>query len=171
MVRKRTTRKTTTKKAAPRKRRTVSRRKKGMLSELFNANMAQAGGKVVLSGAIGGVGAALLTKLLPDTMETKTKSFYQLGAGFVAATILKMPNVGAGMAGVGMFNLASQSGFLAENGDYADDLEALPMVLSENDAMYLSEAGNMYLAEDNLYLSEDNGLYPNIDYASFGVDI
>jgi len=171
MVRKTVRKRTTTKKAAPRKRRTVARRKKGMLSELFNANMAQAGGKVVLSGAIGGVGAALLTKLLPDAMETKTKSFYQLGAGFVAATILKMPNVGAGMAGVGMFNLASQSGFLAEGGDYADDLEALPMVLSENDAMYLSEAGSMYLAENGMYLAEDSDIYPNYDFASFGVDL
>ena len=167
MVRKK--RRTTTKKAAtPRKRKTV-RRKKGMLSELFNANMAQAGGKVVLSGAIGGVGAALLTKLLPDTMEIKTKSFYTLGAGFVAATVLKMPNLGAGMAGVGMFNLAQQSGFLAEGADYADDLEALPMVLSENDAMFLSETG-MYLSENDMNLA-DGGIYPNYDYASFGVDI
>lgn len=166
MVRKR---RTTTKKVAPRKRRVV-RRKKGMLSELFNANMAQAGGKVVLSGAIGGIGSALLTKLLPDTMDSKTKSFYTLGAGFVTATVLKMPNVGAGMSGVAMYNLASQSGFLAESGDYADDLEALPMVLSENDAMYLSEAGNMYLAENGMYLAE-NDLYPGYDYASLGIDI
>ena len=96
------------------------------------------------------------------------RAAYFHGVHFFA--VLKMPNVGAGMSGVAMYNLASQSGFLAESGDYADDLEALPMVLSENDAMYLSEAGNMYLAEDGMYLAE-NDLYPGYDYASFGVDI
>ena len=161
-----TTRRKTT---ATRPKRRVTRRKKGMLAEMFNANMAQAGGKVVLSGAVGGVGAGLLNKLLPDTMTTKTKAFYTLAGGFVTATVLKMPNVGAGMAGVGMFNLFQESGFLAEGMNYADDIEALPMVLDENGAGYLQE---MYLQEGGMYLQEDNELSYDVGYygAGFGLD-
>ena len=155
--------------AAARPKRRVTRRKKGMLSEMFNANMAQAGGKVVLSGAIGGIGAGLLSKLLPDTMTAKQKGFYQLAGGFVSATILKMPNVGAGMAGVGMFNLFQESGFLAEDMSYADDLEALPMVLDEDGAGYLQE---MYLQEGGMYLQEDSELSYDVGYygSGFGMD-
>lgn len=158
-------RKRTTKKAAPRSKKRVTRRKKGMLSELFNPTMAQAAGKTVLSGAVGGFGAATLTKLLPDTLEPKTKAFYTIGAGFVTATLLKMPNVAAGMAGVGFYNLLQSGGFLAEDYTYADDLEALPMVLDENGAGFLQEA---YLQEG--FLQED--LNYNVGYygAGFGLD-
>ena len=156
----------TTKKAAPRKRKSVKRRSKGMLSELFNPTMAQAAGKTVLSGAVGGFGAATLTKLLPDTLEPKTKAFYTIGAGFITATLLKMPNVAAGMAGVGFYNLMQTGGFLAEDYSYADDLEALPMVLDENGAGYLQEA---YLQEDG-YLQEDYGYDVGYYGAGFGLD-
>jgi hypothetical protein len=162
-----------TKKTPVRSKRRVTRRKKGMLSELFNPNMAQAGGKAVLSGAIGGASAGILTKLLPDTMDTKTKSFYIIGAGFLTATMVKLPNVGAGMAGVGMYNLLSTGGFLAEDGNYnyAEPIEQLPMVLNENGAMYLQE-NPMYLQENPFYLSEDNGLSYDVGYyeAGFGLD-
>lgn len=168
MVRKTTRRKT----AAPvRKRRTVARKKKGMLSELFNPGMAQASAKTLVSGAVGGVGATLLVKMLPDTMDPKTKAFYTLGGAFLTASLLKMPNVASGMAGVGMVNLMTNTGMLAENYNYADEMESLPMVLNEDPAAYLSE--DLYLSEDGLYLSEDNGagVYPGYDYASFGVDV
>lgn len=159
----------TTKKAAPRKRKSVKRRSKGMLSELFNPTMAQAAGKTVLSGAVGGFGAATLSKLLPDSLEPKTKAFYTIGAGFVTATLLKMPNVAAGMAGVGFYNLLQTGGFLAEdnNYNYADDLEALPMVLDEDGAGFLQEA---YLQE--AYLQEDNNYSYDVGYygAGFGLD-
>lgn len=161
------------KKAPVRSKRKVTRRKKGMLSELFNPNMAQAGGKAVISGAIGGASAGILTKLLPDTMDTKTKSFYIIGAGFLTATMLKLPNVGSGMAGVGMFNLLSTGGFLAEdsNYNYAEPIEQLPMVLNENGAMYLQE-NPMYLQENSFYLSENDGLSYDVGYygAGFGLD-
>lgn len=164
----RKTRKKTTKKTAPRSRKRVTRRKKGMLSELFNPTMAQAAGKTVLSGAVGGFGAATLTKLLPDTLEPKTKAFYTIGAGFVTATLLKMPNVAAGMAGVGFYNLLQTGGFLAEDSaDYADDMERLPMVLDENGVDFLQEA---YLQE--AYLQEGNGYSYDVGYyePGFGLD-
>lgn len=165
-------RKSTSRKKATttRTKRRVTRKKKGMLSELFNANMAQAGGKVVLSGAVGGIGAGFLAKVLPDTMPAKTKAMYQIAGGFAAATVLKMPNVGAGMAGVGMFNLFTQSGYLADGAMYADDLEALPMVLDEDGAAYLQDG--MYLQDGGMYLQEDNGLSYDVGYygAGFGLD-
>jgi hypothetical protein len=161
-----------TKKTPIRSKRRVTRRKKGMLAELFNPNMATAGGRSVLSGAIGGASAGLLTKLLPDSMDSKTKSFYVIGAGFLTATMLKLPNVGSGMAGVGVYNLMSAGGFLAEGGnyDYAEPIEKLPMVLNENGAMYLQE-NPMYLQEP-FYLSENNDYSYDVGYygAGFGLD-
>jgi len=149
---------TTSARPVVRRRRTA---KKGMLSELFNPAMATGGAKVLLSGAVGGVGAGLLAKLFPTSTTEEMKGIYTMGAGFVTATVLKMPNLGAGMAGVGAFNLLKAKGLLAEDGGsygYADTMDSLPMVLNEGQAMYLSQANNMYLSQDgSMYLSnEDN---------------
>lgn len=135
-------------------------RKKGMLAELFNPQMAQAAGKSVISGAVGGAGALMLNKLLPETMDPKMKGFVTLGAGFITSALLKMPNVGAGMAGVGVANLMTAAGMLAEddNFSYANDLEALPLVLDENGSAFLQED---FLQED--FLQEDEYSY-NVGY-------
>ena len=161
-------RRTTTAKATPRRRRSTT--KKGMLSELFNPAMAQASAKTVISGAVGGAAAGLLSKVLPDNMDPKTKNILTLGAGFLTATVLKMPNVGAGMSGVGMYNLL-QASMLSENYNYADEIESLPAVLNEGGAMDLQEGG-MYLQENGMYLQEDNGLSYDVGYygAGFGMD-
>ena len=164
--------------AAPRKRTTtrrrttpvksvrrVTRRKKSMLSEFFSPQTAQAGAKVAFSGAIGGIGAGLLSKLIPATVSAEMKSVYILGAGFITATVLKMPNVGAGMSAVGAYQLFKDKGLLAEDMqyDYADSMESLPMVLNEDQALYLQENDGMYLSED-YSLAEDSdynvGYYP-----------
>lgn len=160
MVRKTPTRRKKPATTPVRRRRTTTPRKKGMLSELFNPQMAQAGGKAVLSGAVGGAVAGLMAKVLPDTLDTKTKALYTIGGGFVMATMLKMPNVGSGMAGVGMFQLLTESGFLAEdsNYDYADDIESLPMVLNENG--FLQDSGFL---QENGFL-QDGDLGYNVGY-------
>lgn len=144
------------------KRPTVRRRRrtatKGFLSEMFNPMQAQATAKVLISGAVGGVGAGLLQKLYPATTTPQMKAIYTIGAGFVAGVALKMPNMAAGMAGVGVYNLLQNQGFLAEDGenyDYASSMESLPMVLNEDEAAYLSQ-GEMYLSENAMYLSEDD---------------
>ena len=176
MVRKRRS----TKKAAPARRRrstvakrpTVRRRrttKKGLLSELFSPVAATSGAKVLLSGAVGGLGAGLVSKLFPATTTPEMKAVYTGVAGFVTSTMLKMPNVGAGMAGVAAYNLFTAKGLLSDDYNYANDMSALPMVLNEGEAMYLAE-NNMYLAEDgNMYLAEDDFSY-NVGYypAGFG---
>ena len=167
-VAKRTTRRRRTtsimKKVTPRR---VTRRKKSMLSEFFSPGMAQSGGKIVLSGAVGGVGAGLLNKIMPASIGAEMKALYILGAGFVTATVLKAPNVGAGMAGVAISNLFNAKGFLSEDEsfDYADNLDSLPMVLNEDQAMYLSESDDYFLSED-FSLSEDNPDSYDVGYFS-----
>jgi len=168
-MRRRTTttrRKTTSRAKTPVRRRRVTRRSKGMLSEMFNPVMAQAAAKTVLSGAIGGAAAGFVAKLVPATTTPQMKSAYMFVGGFLTATALKMPNVGAGMAGVGMFTLLSNSGMLADDMEYADSIEAMPEVL--NDGMYLQD--EMYL-QDGMYL-QDNGLSYDVGYygAGFGLD-
>jgi len=154
-----TRRRRTTMKAPVRRRR--STRKKGLLSEVFNTASATGGAKVLLSGAAGGIGAGLLGKVLPATTSTEMRAAYTLAAGFVTSTLLKLPNVGAGMAAVAVRDLALSKGLLSENYNYADSMSSLPMVLNENEAMYLQENNDMYLAEDYGY---NVGYYP----AGFG---
>jgi hypothetical protein len=169
MARKRTTarrksaaparRRRTTAKAPIRRRR--STRKKGLLSEMFNPAMASGAAKTLLSGAVGGLGAGLLGKVLPATTSVEMRAVYTLGAGFFTSTVFKLPNVGAGMAAVAVKELLGAKGLLAEGANYADSLDSLPMVLNENEAMYLQEGSDMYLAEDYSY---NVGYYP----AGFG---
>jgi hypothetical protein len=145
-------------KAAPRRRRTT---KKGLLSELTNPAMVQGAAKTLLSGAVGGLGAGLLNKVLPATTSQEMRAAYTLGAGFFTSTIFKLPNVGAGMAAVAVRDLMSAKGLLAEGANYADSMDSLPMVLNEGEAMYLQENSDMYLADDYGY---NVGYYP----AGFG---
>jgi hypothetical protein len=154
-----TTRRRRSTTARPVARRRRSTRKKGLLSEMFSPAMATGGAKVLISGALGGVGATFLNKLLPASTTPEMKAVYGLGAGFATATLLKMPNVASGMAGVAVAELFKTKGLLSEGYNYADNLNSLPMVLNEGEAMYLSE--DMYLAEDYGY---NVGYYP----AGFG---
>jgi hypothetical protein len=145
-------------KTAPRRRRTT---KKGLLSEFFNPAQAQGAAKVLLSGAVGGLGAGLLQKVFPATTSVEMRAVYTLGAGFVTSTAFKLPQVGAGMAAVAVRDLMSAKGLLAEGANYADSMDSLPMVLNEGEAMYLQESNEMFLAENYGY---DVGYYP----AGFG---
>lgn len=152
-------RRRTATKAAPRRRRSTA--KKGLLSELFNPAQASGAAKVLLSGAVGGLGAGLLNKILPATTSVEMRAAYTLGAGFFTSTAFKLPNVGAGMAAVAVRDLMSAKGLLAEGANYADSMQGLPMVLNENEAMYLQENNEMYLADNYGY---DVGYFP----AGFG---
>jgi len=152
-------RRRTTAKAAPRRRRTT--RSKGLLSEMIKPAQVQGAAKVLLSGAVGGLGAGLLNKVLPASTSVEMRAAYTLGAGFFTSTVFKLPNVGAGMAAVAVKELLNAKGLLAEGANYADSMDSLPMVLNENEAMYLQE-GEFALAENDF--SYDVGYYP----AGFG---
>ena len=175
-------RRKTTRKAAPRRRRSVAaapkrkttrrvNRSRSMLSEFFDPKSAAAGAKVALSGAVGGVGAALLAKVLPTSVSAQNKAIAQVGAGFLTATMFRMPNIGAGMAAVGVVDLLRAQNLLGEDGsnmNYAMDMDSLPMVLNEGEAMYLSEdfplSENYYLSEDDSEYSESAGSDYEVGY-------
>lgn len=145
-------------------RRRRSRKAKGMLSELFNPNMAQGAVKTVLSGAIGGAVAGYGDKMLPQDWNPMAKAGIIAAGGFVAASMLKMPNIGAGMAGVAMYKLMEAQGMLAEEYDYASPIESLPVVLNEDGAAYLSAGfdlaeGQLYESEEVPYFNYDTGWY------------
>jgi len=174
-------RKRRTAKAAPRKRRRTTLKKKGMLSELFNPMMASAGFKSTLSGAVGGGAAGLLENMFPETMNEKTRSYWLIGGGFLLATVGKVPNVGAGMAGVGTYQLMGASGYLGEHDEnedfmYAEEIENLPPVLDENGMDSLQEEEEYYeedmeddlLDEDDYLQEEDDYLQDEQDYLQEG---
>lgn len=151
-------RRRTVAKAAPRRRRSTA--KKGLLSEMFNPAMASGAAKTLLSGAVGGLGAGLLGKVLPATTGVEMRAGYTLAAGFITSTVFKLPNVGAGMAAVAVKELMTAKGLLSEGANYANSIDSLPMVLNEGEAAYLQEG--MYLAENDR--SYGIGYYP----AGFG---
>lgn len=149
-----------------------STRKKSMLSEFFTPAAAQGGFKTVLSGAVGAVAGAALNKMTPNQSDT-TRAAIKMVGGYLFATLGKMPNVGAGLAAVGTYELITSSGFLAEGmkgANYADSLDKLPAYLQEPSPMYLSEDSPMYLSEND-FLAEDDLSY-DVGYygAGFGMD-
>lgn len=137
------------------------RAKKGMLSEMFNPAMATAGFKSTLSGAMGGGLSALVDKMIPATDPTMS-ALYKVGGGFILATMAKMPNVGAGMAAVGAYQLIQSSGMLSDdNADYAEDIEMLPIVM--NDDGYSLQEWGPFNDGSMLY---DNGLMYNAGFSN-----
>ncbi len=145
--------------AKRRKKRTT--KPKGALSEMFNPKMAQAGGKSTISGGIGGLGYSGLYKMMPNATPLQ-RLLAGFAASFITSTVIKLPNVGAGISGGATALLMQEQGYLDEGGmtghKYANDIESLPMVLDENgEELYLQERGDdMYLQEnDDMYLQDD----------------
>ena len=103
----------------------------------------------------GGIGAGFVEKLMGEAEPNKKLMVTGAGA-FAVATILKMPNVGAGMMGVAIYKAMESTGMLAEDMDlqeygYANPIEALPMVLNDN-------GEDMMFQEDDMFLQEDYGV-------------
>jgi hypothetical protein len=127
-----------------------------MLAEMFNPAMVQNSAKAMMSGAVGGFASVTIMKLTPQQTPT-TQALILGGAAFASAALLKMPNLAAGMSAIAVYRLMDNAGMLADDMDlanYADPIEALPMVLNEDGSE------NMYLAalsrgDDDMYLSEN----------------
>lgn len=149
-----------------RRRRRTTTRSKGLLSELWNPAMAQGGFKATASGAAG-AGLTVLIDKGTQSLQPGWRHAINFGGAFVMATLGKLPNTGAGMAGAALVLALQDAGMLSEGGyleaDYADPIESLPAVLNENGEPmdYLSEADEMYLNEQGVY---SLGYYP----AGFG---
>jgi hypothetical protein len=114
-----------------------------MLSEMFNPKMAQGSVKAMASGAMGGFAGVTIMKLTPNQSPT-VQALILGGASFLAASMLKAPNLAAGMSAIAVYRLMENAGMLAENGSFADPIEQLPLVLNEGEDMYL-QAGNEFM--------------------------
>jgi hypothetical protein len=154
------------------------------LAELFNAQTAKAGAQVIGAGALGGLIAGGVNKVLAK-QNTITRYGLQFGASFLTYALLGYPNVSSGMAGAfaALEGAPVYNKFLNEEGDFADveALNEMPMLMNENgetitlqedgagNMVYLNEAtGETTLAEDvflqeDTFLQEDAGIYPVYD--------
>lgn len=182
-------RKRTIKAARPRRRRRTMREQG--LSAMFSPETAQAAGRVVGAGAIGGILGGALNRVLTKS-NNLTRIGVQLGASFVTYAVLKYPNMSAGMAGAfaALESKPVYDRFLAEDDDemmfaQEDSINELPMILNENgeqitlsqdqdgDVIYLNEATGetmlaeeVFLNEEEVFLNEEEvflneGIYPD----------
>ena len=155
------------------KRRRMARRRRG-LSEMFSATTATAAARAIGAGAIGGVLAGGVNRLMKN-QPVYSRLAAGLGASFVTYAVAGFPNMAAGMAGA-FAAVESQpvlDKFMSESlVDFAD-VDALnmmpPTVMSEDgEVLTLAEVNGevVYLNEDQAvelaevaYLQE--GIYPD----------
>ena len=160
--------------SAPR-RTTRRRRSRSALSEMFNPTTAAAAGRAVAAGAVGGLLAGGVSRLL--SKRPVYERIAAVGAAsFLTYAVLGYPHMASGMAGA---MAATESApiynkFMSENSlvDYADvdalnsmpaevmseDGEVLTLAEVDGEMVYLNEAEAVELAEV-AYLQE--GIYPN----------
>lgn len=137
-------------------------RRRGMregLSGAFSTSSMQASGKAMLSGAVGGAIAMLIQNKLLSEQKPLSKILTLAGTSFLFGAVLKMPNVGAGIAsGIGQ-QLFSGSGGMKESSylqEEAVEFAKLPPVLEEGEAEFLQES---YLQESYLQEMPGNKFY------------
>ena len=148
----------------PKKRKTRRRRKpRGLLSQSplgIIASPAMRGSiKATFSGAVGGAGAAALQKWFGDDLNKLQMYIAKFGLSVVAGAALKMPNVGAGVAGALMQDILRQEAGMGEgmhDHNYVN-LDALPPYLNEN-GYAMSE--DQYSLAQSPYDLADNSIYP-----------
>jgi methionine synthase II (cobalamin-independent) len=139
------------KKPTVRRKRRVTK-SKGLLSEVLTKTQATAGAKAVVSGAVGAGAAIMIEKFLTTQTQDK-EALITAAAGFLTATVLNLPNVGAGMGAIALYKYADHAGMLNEDADWAS-VESMPAVLNENgQSDYLQAAPTSY---DGIYLQDDD---------------
>ena len=140
------------KKPTVRRKRRVTK-SKGLLSEILTKSQTTAGAKAVISGAVGGGAAILIEKFLTN-QTTDKEALITAAAGVLTATVLNLPNVGAGMGAVALYKYADHAGMLNDNASWAD-VESMPAVLNENGQSegYLQAAPTSY---EGGYLQDDD---------------
>lgn len=164
----------TKKKTRTRRRRTVSvnqlvsvkptrrrrgTRKKGFMSDMVNPAIARGAMKSSVNGAIGGIGASLLQKMVGSKIPPFWRVALPFVAGYTVAAFFKMPEIGAGFSAVGAHQLLKDAG-MADNNDmylqdhnYANEIKQLPAALdSSGQPMGDNE---MYLQDEEMYLQQD----------------
>ena len=142
-------------------RRRRATRKKGFLGDMVNPAIARGAMKATVSGAMGGIGAALLERMLANKVPAFWRVALPFVGGYVVAAFFKMPETGAGFAAVGANQLLKEAGMADNNNmdlqdhNYANKIKQLPPALDsygqpmgENE-MYLQDDNEMYLQDDN----------------------
>jgi len=135
--------------------------KKGFLADLFTPAAARSGATTLTQGAIGGFSGYYLAKILPATFQPWQKSAVLFGASYLTSTLLKKPQVAAGMAGMAGAELAMQldSG-MSESGfdGWTDPIYEMPPMLND----YAPFADEYSLADEfslsDEYSLSDDGL-------------
>ena len=127
---------------------------------------AKAGAMVTVNGAIGGVGAYILQeKILKDKQRTEVETaLWTLGVAFGISTILKMPEVGTGMAGVAGYQLIKEQKQLGEmlglgQGPLKNTVYADPDAMQKFPAMLSQGNYGLYEGEIGMYENSDMGMY------------
>lgn len=127
------------------------RRRKRGLADAFTPAAAKSAAMSMVKGAVGGVATKLIekgaAKFVPGTMGKAASIGLVIAGSFIAHSVMKQPDVSAGMAGALGYSLSSSIPGL-NDADFADD-DAL-----YDDAPYMDEYGNP-LDEDGNYLSDD----------------
>lgn len=125
---------------APRRRRS---RRRGGLSEVFNATKAFNAGKTTLMSGAGGFGAVIVTNnILPKTAGKMTKVLTGLAAGFLIS-YFGGESIGSGFSG-GMTALAFPQGLLNEgDANFADENS-----LADNAPIFLDKDGEPMTLEE-----------------------
>lgn len=148
------------------RRRKGGRKRRRGLSESFSTSNMHKTGKAVFSGLMGG-GIANLINMFE--MNGLVRAGVNLGASFIAGTVLDAPNLAAGMSGAYGMLVAQQikEGGLKENHPYADEniLSEYPQFAdAAGNPMFLADDGNLYYLDENVNpayeLSQNNNLYP-----------
>jgi hypothetical protein len=112
----------------------------------------------LLYSAVGGIGARLLNRVLPTTLDPKIISGIQIGAGVVMPMLSKdaktkkmLGEIGMGMVGVGATDLVMSFGFMTGVGAYRpSNVEELALVLDSKDGIGADVLGADVLGENDI---------------------
>jgi len=149
------------------RRRTATRRRtrKRGLSDVFSPAIVRGGAGTVIAGALGGYLTAPAEKFMPKDWNDSQRGLAKIVGGFLTATVLGMPNIGAGMAGAGAAELAKSRDPLSEIFDMDGDVYADPEIL-QSYPTYMND-GPFELSQSEFELSAHTSPYdwePGVNY-------
>lgn len=123
-------------------------RKRGGLSEIFNAASATSAAKNTISGGIGGYGYGLLSKVTGE-MPALQRGLIAFGASFLVGSVIKMPAIAAGISGAYGYELAQGGLNEMEEHNYSDGLNEMAEYMDEEgEPMYLAADGRLYYLDE-----------------------
>lgn len=112
----------------------------------------------LLYSGVGGIGARLLNRVLPSTLDPKIIAGIQIGTGVALPMLSKdaktkkmLGEIGMGMVGVGATDLVMSFGFMAGVGAYKpSSVDELALVLDSKDGIGADVLGADVLGENDI---------------------